>query len=371
VSGKHETYKLIISDIHLGPGNAPGEFNPMEDFHYDSVLAEFLEYHSTGRYESADVELILNGDFLDPLKADVNGTFPDRITNAVALKKVGKCLNGHPTVVEGLRSFISRPNKRITYIMGNHDLEIAFLSVQELFRTVIGAPKYHSRISFRVFEPNYDLPGGIRVCHGQQLEALNRVNLSQLFLTRGYAEPVLNLPWGSIFFLKVLLPFKHERPYINLVHPLGRYLSIAVVTDTSVALPASIRAIYYFLKTRFVEAHKRAVSFRQTLKILKEEAILSPDLEDSARAMLEEEPSLAAVVMGHSHGAKVRRYKRRGAVYINTGTWTKLINLDLADLGVHTRFTYALVRYSKAQEPPEVGLFRWFGTQGPFMELRY
>lgn len=363
--------KLVISDVHIGAGNPAGEFNPYEDFHYDSVMAEFLDHYSTDAFAERDVELIINGDFLDPLKVPINGAFPDRITNNIALLKVSAILNGHPVVTQALRRFVSRPNKSITYIMGNHDMEIAFPSVQQLFRSVVGAPDFQDRIRFRVFEPHYDLPGGVRVCHGQQYEALNKVNLQRLFLTRGYAEPILNLPWGSIFLVRVLMPVKAERPYINLVHPFGRYLAVAMLTDTSMALPATARAVYHFFKTRFVEARKRAVSFQQTLRILREEAVVTPDLEVAAVAMFDEDPTLTAIIMGHSHTAKVRRYKKRGAMYINTGTWTKLISLDLPDLGVHTRFTYAVVDYPDAGTKPAVGLFRWFGQQHPYMELRY
>jgi UDP-2,3-diacylglucosamine pyrophosphatase LpxH len=363
--------KLVISDVHVGAGNPAGEFNPYEDFHYDPVMAEFLDHFSTNDYADRPVELIINGDFLDPLKVPIDGLFPDRITNQIALRKVGACLNGHPVLFQALRRFVSRPNKSITYIMGNHDLEIAFPSVQQLFRSVVGAPSFQERIRFRVFEPFYDLPGGVRICHGQQFEALNRVDLQHLFLTRGYAEPILNLPWGSIFLVRVLMPIKAERPYINLVHPFGRYLAVALLTDTSMALPATARAFYHFFKTRFVEARRRAVSFKQTLKILREEAVVTPDLEVAAVAMFDEDPTLTAVVMGHTHTAKVRRYKKRGALYLNTGTWTKLISLDLPDLGVHTRFTYAAIDYQDGEPKPRVGLFRWFGQQHPYMELRY
>jgi UDP-2,3-diacylglucosamine pyrophosphatase LpxH len=363
--------KIVVSDFHVSAGSPPGRLNPYEDFHYDADFAEFLQHYSTGEFEKLPVELIINGDFFDPLKVPINGLFPDRITSGVAVQKVGACLNGHPALVQGLRAFLDKPGKSLTYQMGNHDLEIAFVPVQDLLRSVLGGPRRQDRVSFRIFEPHYDLPGGVRICHGHMFEALNRVDLKRLFLTRGYAEPILNLPWGSIFMLKVLLPVKHERPYINLVAPFGRYLAFAMVTDTSVALPASVRALYHFTRTRFVEAHKRSVSFRHTLRILREEAVVTPDLEDSAFEMFRQDPTLTAVLMGHSHGARIRRYGTGGQTYINTGTWTKLISLDLPDLGVHTRFTYALVDYRGRPASPKVGLFRWFGTQKPFSELHY
>ena len=365
--------KLVISDLHLAGGSPPGEFNPIEDFHADGQLSEFVRYYSNAQFEKEDVELILGGDFLDPLKIALDGKYPDKITDSVALRKVSRCLEGHPQVVKALRNFIETSGKSVTYMMGNHDLEIAYLSVQNLIRSVLAGPRHMDRIRFRVFDPFYDLPGGVRVCHGDQYEALNKVDLNQLFLTQGHPEPILNLPWGSIFLLKVLLPVKHKRPYINLVHPFGRYVLWAMVTDTSVALPAVLRSSFYFMKTRFWEARKRAVSFRQTLQILSEEAVVAPNLEETAFQMFDENPGLHAIIMGHSHVAKVRKYGPRGALYINTGTWTKLISLDLPDMGVHTRFTYAMIdyRHRGADSRPEVTLNRWFGQQKPYSELKY
>src|SRR6185312_6549304 len=61
--------KLVISDFHLSRGKwlENGRRNPLEDFHQDERFKEFLEYYSTGKYKDYDVELIINGDFFDPL----------------------------------------------------------------------------------------------------------------------------------------------------------------------------------------------------------------------------------------------------------------------------------------------------------------
>lgn len=362
--------KLIISDTHLSMGNRLGHFNPFEDFHDDDALVSFLRYYSTGEYAKEEVELILDGDIFDPLAVEVNGGFPERISSGIGVLKMSRCLEGHASVVAAMREFLAVPGKRITYIMGNHDLEVAFPAVQQLLRTVLGGPEASERIRFRIYEPWYDLPGGVRVCHGNQFEALNRVDLKHLFLTKGYSEPILNLPWGSIFLLKVLLPVKQERPYMTLVHPFSRYLALALVTDTKVAAPATARAVYHFLRTRFVEAHKRAASMRETVRILREEAVVTPDLEVVAASMMRDNPGLRAVIMGHSHEAKIRRMGNRG-VYVNTGTWTKYVSLDLPDFGAHTRLTYAKVDYRGGGPSPRVGLFQWFGPVEALRELKY
>ena len=57
---------LCISDLHLGAGSfLMGKRNNLEDFHYDKELVEFLDFYSSGKYSKTNVELIINGDFLD------------------------------------------------------------------------------------------------------------------------------------------------------------------------------------------------------------------------------------------------------------------------------------------------------------------
>jgi len=362
--------KLSISDTHLSMGSRPGRFNPYEDFHDDEALCSFLDYYSNGEFENESVELILNGDIFDPLAVDLNGLFPERITSSVAVAKMGKCLEGHAEVVAAMRRFLSLPGKSITYNMGNHDLEVAYPAVQQLIRSVVGGPEGAIKLRFRIYEPWYDLPGGVRICHGNQFEALNRVDLKNLFLTKGYSEPILNLPWGSIFLLKVLLPVKQERPHMTLVHPFSRFLALSLVTDTRVAAPATARAAYHFMRTRFVEARRRAASLSETIRIMREEAVVVPDLEVAAAAMLRDNPGLRAVIMGHSHEAKIRRMGNRG-VYVNTGTWTKYVSLEIPDFGSHTRLTYAMVDYRGNGQTPYVGLYQWFGPRMPLRELKY
>ncbi|MCY4524036.1 MAG: hypothetical protein OXB84_04785, partial [Halobacteriovoraceae bacterium] len=47
---------LVISDIHLGAGAIiEGKRNPLEDFHYDKEMVDFLEYYFSGDYASREV----------------------------------------------------------------------------------------------------------------------------------------------------------------------------------------------------------------------------------------------------------------------------------------------------------------------------
>src|SRR4051812_23869982 len=115
--------KVVVSDFHLGKGHIlpDGSLNIFEEFYYDEKFIEFLEYYSTGEYSGADVEVIINGDFLNLLQTDYKGHFTTVITESIDLYKIKTIVEGHRAVFDALRSFAGLPNKRLTYVVGNHD----------------------------------------------------------------------------------------------------------------------------------------------------------------------------------------------------------------------------------------------------------
>ena len=127
----------MISDCHLSAGRFfEGRLNPHEDFHFDDEMVDLFEYYSSGLYGEAttgpvDVELIINGDFFDYLNVPFHGEFEEAITEEISLYKTEAVINGHPKVMKALKKFASRPGKRITYLIGNHDADLFFDKVRE------------------------------------------------------------------------------------------------------------------------------------------------------------------------------------------------------------------------------------------------
>jgi len=77
---KNKTDKIIlcVSDLHLGAGSFyEGRKNNLEDFNYDKEFVEFLEFYSSGGFQKVEVELIINGDFLDFLAVPFVEYFDD------------------------------------------------------------------------------------------------------------------------------------------------------------------------------------------------------------------------------------------------------------------------------------------------------
>ena len=133
----------MISDFHLSRGKwlKNGRKNPLEDFHQDDRFQEFLEITAPGVYSEADVELIVNGDFFDPLAVipipDKETTwaileYPLEVEEPAAVQKFKTILEGHPISFEALKTFLAR-GKRIIFRWGNHDAAILWPGVRPSF----------------------------------------------------------------------------------------------------------------------------------------------------------------------------------------------------------------------------------------------
>ena len=91
--------KIVLSNLHLGKGRflENGGLNSLEEFYYGDKLVEFISYYSTGIYKDYDVELIINGDFLNFLQVDYKGHFLTVLTESISLeilKKIIKVAGG-------------------------------------------------------------------------------------------------------------------------------------------------------------------------------------------------------------------------------------------------------------------------------------
>src|SRR5210317_1060217 len=104
---------LIISDLHLGAGvYYKGRRNPLEDFHHDNELIDFLNYYANGE----NVELIINGDFLDFLAVPYVNYYDDEYWSEQAcLEKLKIIMKAHSGVIEALFDFLNHGDKKIVY----------------------------------------------------------------------------------------------------------------------------------------------------------------------------------------------------------------------------------------------------------------
>jgi UDP-2,3-diacylglucosamine pyrophosphatase LpxH len=368
---KWEKVIFVISDCHLSAGRFfEGNLNPHEDFHFDDEMCDMFQYFSSGEYGEgpngpAEVELFINGDFFDFLNVPYAGEFEDAITEEIALYKTEACIKGHPKVMAALRKFASKPGKKITYLIGNHDADLFFPKVRErIIREWDPEGRYPSdKVQIIVDRDRVRYAGGVEIHHGNQFEAVNVLNFENPILDNQLSDPVLNIPWGSFYVLKIVNRLKWERQYLDKIRPIKVFILFGLILDPWFTIRYSFLTAFYFLKTRFVYSPKRRASLKVTAEILKQETQFFLDLEWQARRLLDQESELKTVIFGHTHKPMDKAYAD-GKQYINTGTWTKMVNLDFRSLGQQQiNLTFALVKISGDQSQCE--LRSWVGEYSP------
>ena len=344
--------KLVISDLHLGKGRVVqgGGTNPLEEFYYSERLVEFFQYYSSGQFKDYEVELIINGDFLNFLQVDFRGHFLTVFTEGVCLEVLKSIIDGHRKVFETLKSFANQPGRSLTYIVGNHDMAMLWPACREYLNQAVG-----SSIRFKNIVYFFD---GVHIEHGHMHEAANRMDPRRFFLKKNLAEPILNLPFGSHFFVDLVLKIKQRYPYVDKIRPFSRMLRWTIMDETFMTLSGGLQLAKYLFKTIFLKDSRRQVSLRQLLKIIFESAIF-PDLGESAHKILSDE-RVNIVIFGHTH---VYQYRQWGPEkeYFNTGTWTELTSLDIVSLGKITKLTYVLLEYPEDGGRPRGRLKEWRG----------
>jgi UDP-2,3-diacylglucosamine pyrophosphatase LpxH len=216
------------------------------------------------------------------------------------------------------------------------------------------------------FYPEAYRTHGVHIEHGQQHEELARMDMKRPFLTAGLPEPVLNLPWGSLFVAVVLSQIKMERPHVDKVRPVPQFLRYILLHDTFWAVGALVRLGWFFWVTVVFRSryHLRS-GFRASWRMFRELTVY-PDFDGVAEKLLRSDPSIHTVILGHTHVLRDRKFEGGGR-YLNEGSWNEATHLDLNAFGTRVQLTYAQILSSEART--EVRLKRWMGHWRPEADL--
>src|SRR6266849_4088467 len=147
------TIKLIVSDLHVASGDTMLDgFGERQQAALEGLLAAAGRPPIHGGAGSplggADgVELILNGDCLDFQMVEPHDT-GGVIDAGQAVEKLGQMTAAHGPFFEVLGRFVRQPGRRITFMTGNHDIELCFAEVRAGIMEAMGMQQDDGRVYF-------------------------------------------------------------------------------------------------------------------------------------------------------------------------------------------------------------------------------
>lgn len=235
---------LVISDLHVGGGPAdPGD----DHVHHKDQFAKLLhEQLRTPEGRAGDIELLVNGDFLEFAQTDTDA-FSLRsdkcwCTEPQSLRKLETIMSGHGPIFGALRDFQHAGN-HVTLAAGNHDVDLYWPGVQQRLRDVVGA-----ELRFEVGREWVERHNGmLQVGHGHMSDVANRF--------RNWARPVvratdgtecLEMCPGTLFMVKFVNGLEAHYPFADNLLPVTKLASVLLADDR-----AGFRAIGWMF-TRFV-----------------------------------------------------------------------------------------------------------------------
>lgn len=341
---------LVISDLHLSAGPfLKGRRNPLEDFHHDEELVEFLEYYSSGVFQNADIELVINGDFLDFLAVPFVPFFDDEFwSEEAALAKLELITKAHKEVFIAMNHFLETKNKKITYIVGNHDAELILPRVHQAFTQIIKA-KTKENFNLIIDSDEYSPIKGCVIKHGHQYEKAHDFSMVNSLLCSEDGTNYFLPPWGSYYVLRVINKFKEERSHINQIRPVKSLIINGLIYDTLFTIRFMFANAFYFIMVRFLYLFKWKKSWADLWVFTMKEIQLMDDSEHITGDFFNKRPDVKGLIVGHTHEARIKDLGE-GNVFINTGTWTKMFNLDFSKKQDGFRLTYAQIVVKKPKQ---------------------
>ena len=353
--------KLVFSDLHLGSGpyQEDGRVNTFEEFFQDHHFIDLLKYYSSKEFKDCKIEIIFNGDILDLLKVKYKGHFPFLITEKISIAKVRKTVSGHLQFFEAIKTFLKNSNRKMTYIVGNHDQEVLWPGVQAYLSEVVDHDIQFFNISY--------LDSHVYIEHGHMYDSFNRIDLKRFFIRRNLPEPVINIPYGSFFILRALRLGRTGKELLSIeVRPFKKYIIWRILFETIDGFVQFYHTVKIFLED-LISPNNFLVSaplLRQLFKFR-----VFPDFRDVAENLLNQN-SYKVVVFGHNHVYGHHAFGSRGD-YLNTGTWTSVSSLELKSLGAKSKLTYACIAYEELESnAPKASLREWVGTFLPEKRVR-
>lgn len=219
--------KVIVSDLHLGPGTKDPRFTGIEDFYSDAAWTAFLDRQAA----AGPTDLIINGDFIEFWQIAASlGVLPKRsdprqpATGGVlasdqkfATTAIELVLAAHPSVFADLGKLLDRGDHRVVIIAGNHDADLLWPKVQLAIARAI-KPRDPSRLIF-THGPVYE-HAGVHIEHGHAFDAANRFSTTHAPFGRDRDGTCrVQSSWGEVFVDQFYTDVERKVPFIDNLYP--------------------------------------------------------------------------------------------------------------------------------------------------------
>ncbi len=215
------TRQIVVSDLHLADGTSILDcFGTRQQSAFEGLLlATASQQSSLG--EADEVELIINGDCFDFLVTTPYNS--NKTTDvAIALQKIERILAAHRPFIAALRRFLAHPGRRITFLTGNHDIELCFAEVRKRITTAItedAVAGADERIYFcptRFYQP---VPT-VHIEHGNNYDFWNHAGFwDEQGQPLERDSQTLVLPVGSRYFRAAAHAISTQHPYFDHFDP--------------------------------------------------------------------------------------------------------------------------------------------------------
>jgi UDP-2,3-diacylglucosamine pyrophosphatase LpxH len=238
--------KLIVSDLHLADGaDILDCFGAAQQDAFEKLLQAISDTKSP-LGQSNTVEFIINGDCFDFLV--VHPFSERRVTDAAsATQKVERIIAAHHPFFDSLSGFIELPGRSVTFMVGNHDMELFFVAVRERICAEITGRPEDPRVKFvlaRAYRPQPD----IYLEHGHHFDFWN--HNAEVWNEQGQPlttnPQTLTLPIGSLFYQQILHAISLRYPYIDHFSPgLSQVRQVALLSllDPDFVVDLTYRAV--------------------------------------------------------------------------------------------------------------------------------
>lgn len=292
--GPADRLVVVFSDIEMGAGGAFDDF-PRSDF-----LAETIRSYGRDPFRWLTTDLVFNGDTFDLLKTEYRGGYPHHVTREIAIDKMERVAAAHPAFFQAVGEFLADDERRtVTFVLGNHDMELLFPAVHAVVRERIG-----SAVADRVRFAGHSLSiGRMHIEHGSQLDPLFHVDPARPFIDQG-GEKLLHLAWASVVLLDVVIPLQPILYHHDRLKP--KELVLELIPEAKELLTSELWRYWsrkYFREVWEGSDPLKTVSWSMLKEVVSRLVMVEVDVEmsDDLQRRMVESDAFDLYLVGHQH----------------------------------------------------------------------